>query len=177
MVLILTNVDDLQLLSIASHSTYHDKYEGYSGTHGRGILQQAGQTGAGHPNDKDSLEAHGRVSQIEVDQLQHVHHDAVEVPEKRSPFRTEVYEMYYFHLLENLVTEDIVPEGYGLLPGELDDKDIEMVEVLQFGLRGTKSIAISLTEPIWAAREKLWAQALDLLYVFDAAGHCLASLL
>jgi hypothetical protein len=146
----------------------------YYGTHGRGIIRQVGQTGAGHPNDEDGLEAHGQISQIEVDQLRHVRHDAVEVPEKISPFRTEAYEMDYFRLLENLVTEDIVPEGYGLLPGELDDEDIEMVEVLRFGLRGTKSITISLMEPIWVARAKLWAQALDLLYVFDAAGHCLA---
>ena len=102
---------------------------------------------------EDSVEGRDlcRIAQIEEGQLQQVRHKAVEVPEEMSPFRIDTHEADFFALLENVIARGIVPEGYGLLPGELDDEDVEMVEVLRFGLRGTKSIVISLTEPIWTA--------------------------
>lgn len=135
-----------------------------------------GQTGAGHLDEEDGVEGHDlhRIAQIEEGQLQQVRLEAVEVPEEMSPFRTNTHEADFFSLLEDIIAQNIIPEGYGLLPGELDDEDVEMVEVLQFGLRGTKSIVISLTEPIWAARTKLWAQAIDLLSIFDTASQCVA---
>lgn len=165
---------------------YHDEYAGtdealldqYYGIHGRELIRGVGQTGAGHLDEdlEDSVEGRDlcRIAQIEEGQLQQVRHKAVEVPEEMSPFRIDTHEADFFALLENVIAQDIVPEGYGLLPGELDDEDVEMVEVLRFGLRGTKSIVISLTEPIWAARTKLWAQAIDLLSIFNAAGQCVA---
>ena len=43
----------------------------------------------------------------------------------------------------------IVPESYGLLEGEIDSKDAEMIEILPFGNHGTKSFTVLLTDPVW----------------------------
>ncbi|KAF8550006.1 hypothetical protein OG21DRAFT_1478686 [Imleria badia] len=156
---------DLQLLSIATHGTYSDEYDGidphviecYYGIHGREVIWHPGHTSAGHPDDEDLSKGHHLISQIEDDQQQHVHHDTDEAR--------------FFGMLETIIIEGIIPEGYGCLPGELDDEDAEMIEVLEFGLWGKKHISISLTEPIWS-RTKLWAQALDILSGFNVTGCC-----
>lgn len=178
-------IQDLRLLSIATHGTYRDEYEGinpdiidqYYGIHGRELNRWPGQTGAGHSDDEDGSRSGGHdVTRIQVQILdkehQHVHHDAVKVPEQLFPFNSVQDEAIFFGILETIITEGIIPEGYGCLPGELDDEDAEMVEVLELGRWRKKSITIALTEPIWTARTKLWAQASDLLAIFDAAGHC-----
>ncbi|KAG1797279.1 uncharacterized protein BJ212DRAFT_1289771, partial [Suillus subaureus] len=97
-------------------------------------------------------------------------HAAVEVPGKKSPFETQHDENLFFSTVEQIVTKSIVPEGYGLLPDEQGD-DAAMIEVLQFGRHGTKSITVSLSDPIWEAHATLWCQGLSALYLFKTEGY------
>ncbi|KAG1902384.1 uncharacterized protein F5891DRAFT_1127681 [Suillus fuscotomentosus] len=126
-----------------------------------------GQTGAGHPDDKDTNSGDQLISQIEEDQEQNVRHTAVEVPRKKSPFVTQDDENLFFSTVEQIIVEGIIPEGYGLLPGEQDDEDAAMIEVLQFGRHGTKSIVVSLSDSVWEARATLWCQGLSVLSLFE----------
>ena len=75
----------------------------------------------------------------------------------------------FFHIFRRLVDEDVRPEGYGLLEEELDDDEAEMIEVIPFGTQRSKTLTISLTDPVWSAWITIWAQAVELLSVFQAA--------
>ena len=66
-------------------------------------------------------------------------------------------------MLKVIVDDDIVPEDYELLEGEINCEDAEMIEILQFRNCGTKSLPVLLTDPVLAAWIKLWAQAVELL--------------
>jgi len=112
------------------------------------------------------------LSQVHADQSRNVRHEAVEVPQQSSPF-TAGNDEEFFSVLKVIVDDDIVPEGYGLLEGEIDGEDAKMVEILPFGNHGTKSFTVSLTDPVWTAWIKLWAQAVELLSVFEADGQVL----
>ncbi|KAG1781732.1 hypothetical protein EV702DRAFT_962584 [Suillus placidus] len=165
---------DLRLISQVTLGIYRDNCEGvhpdtierYHGTHGREQTRCHGQTGAGHSDDEDTNSGDQLISQIEEDQEQNVRHAAVEVPGKKSPFVTQEDENLFFSKVEQIVVEGIIPEGYGLLPGEQDDEDAAMIEVLQFGRRGTKSIVVSLSDSVWEARATLWCQGLSALSLF-----------
>lgn len=74
-------------------------------------------------------------------------------------------------MLEQIVIEGIIPEGYGLLPGEQDDDDTAMAEVLQFGRHGTESVIVSLRDAVWEAHVTLWCQALSALSLFETEGY------
>ena len=39
----------------------------------------------------------------------------------------------FFYILRRHVDEDVRPERYGLLEGELNDDEAEMIEVIPFG--------------------------------------------
>ncbi|KIJ13006.1 hypothetical protein PAXINDRAFT_14212 [Paxillus involutus ATCC 200175] len=127
---------DLRLLSIAMHGIYDDE-------------PQTITTGRGR-TDMDSEQNRPSESQAQQDQLRNVRHEAVKVPAWPSPFTVEDEEAF-FNILERIINENIVPDGYGLLEGEIDEEDAEMVEIIPFGTRGSKSFAISLTDPIWTA--------------------------
>ncbi|KAG1867245.1 hypothetical protein DFJ58DRAFT_654437, partial [Suillus subalutaceus] len=169
---------DLRLISQATLGIYRDNCDGvhpdtieqYYGTHGREQTRHHGQTGAGHPDDEDTNSEDQLILQIEEDQERNIRHAAVEVPGKKSPFETQHDENLFFSTVEQIVTEGIVPEGYGLLPDEQGD-DAAMIEVLQFGRRRTKSITISLSDPIWEAHATLWCQGLSALSLFETEGY------
>ncbi|KAG1828585.1 hypothetical protein F4604DRAFT_1887876 [Suillus subluteus] len=138
---------DLQLISQVTLGIYRDNCEGTC-CHG--------QTGAGHPDDEDTNSEDQLVSQIEEDQEQN-----------KSPFMTQDDENLFFSTVKQIVDEGIIPEGYGLLPDEQGDEDAAMVEVLQFGRCGTKSIIVLLSDSVWEARATLWHQGLSALSLFE----------
>jgi len=157
-------LQDLRLLSIATHGIYTSECD--DGHEGVGV--QIGNHLARHEN---SAEGHSLESHVRIDQGQHVLHEAVEVPQQPSPFSSIEDEEDFFHGLEMIINADIVPEGYGALVGEIDGDDTEMIETVWIGCRRTKSFTVSLEHPIWAARIKLWAQAVELFTVFWASGR------
>ncbi|KAG1879192.1 hypothetical protein F4604DRAFT_1579559, partial [Suillus subluteus] len=170
---------DLRLISQATLGVYRDNcnrvhpdtIERYYGIHSREQTHCHGQTGAGHPDDEDSNSEDQLILQVAEDQEQNVRHAAIEVPGKKSPFVTRHDENLFFSTVEQIVIEGIVPEGYGLLPGEQDDDDAAMTEVLQFGRRGTKSVIVSLSDAVWEACATLWCQGLSALSLFETEGY------
>ncbi|KAH7906323.1 hypothetical protein BJ138DRAFT_1016435, partial [Hygrophoropsis aurantiaca] len=176
---------DLRLLGQAVLGLYKEDCEGihpdtinrYYGAHGEEIIRRRDQTGAGHPgdetdNESDSDSGGEEISaQVEQDQRSHVLHDAVEVPVLGNPFGSEHDEGLFFQVLEGLVAQGITPVGYKLLPEEQDADDQTMVEVLQVGRKRANVLKISLIDPIWHHRAKLWAQALSTLTLFEADGY------
>ncbi|KIK11193.1 hypothetical protein PISMIDRAFT_123142 [Pisolithus microcarpus 441] len=175
---------DLRLISSVVLGEYRDECEGihpltierYYGVHGRERVRRNGQTGAGHPPDEEPdaddeetvVDRHDDIlRRLEADLLEQVRHEAVEVPGKGSPFACVEDEVEFWSLLDHVILEDIIPTGYGLLAGEGDDSTIELIPI---GRRGARSVAVSLTEPVWARRAKTWCQALAVLTLFDAGG-------
>ncbi|KAG2351171.1 hypothetical protein BDR07DRAFT_1321005 [Suillus spraguei] len=126
------------------------------------------QTGAGHSideadeSDKDSI-----IDRIEQDQANAVQHDAVEVLDGDAPFQNEEDKNMFFEILEEVVMEGIVPEGYNLQEGE-DEYDENMSEYLQVGRQREHHVEVLLANPIWMTHSMLWAQAAIILDHFEA---------
>lgn len=177
---------DLRLISRAKLGEYHDDCKGihpltierYYGVHGHERIRRNGQTGAGHPPDEDpesddeeiiADRRDGILQSLEADLQDQVRHDAVEVPGNGLPFACAEDEAEFWSVLERVVLEDITPTGYGLLPEELAG-DESTIECIPLGRRGTRSVTVSLEDPIWARRAKIWCQALATLTLFEI-GH------
>jgi hypothetical protein len=115
------------------------------------------------------------VDQNDLDKIQHlkaeqqtqIKHAAIEVPSHGNNFLDNDTEFTFFATLENIVNDDIIPAGYGLLPGEWDGGMYPVFETLQARKRNGKEMRISLEEPIWYRRAILWGQAINLLYHFQ----------
>ncbi|KAG1750321.1 uncharacterized protein EDB91DRAFT_1046232 [Suillus paluster] len=167
---------DMRLLGQASLGIYEDEFEGihpailqrYYGIHGRELVHGRNQTGAGHPNDEsDESDEDSIIGRIERDQANDVQHDAVEVADGNTPFQNEEDENSFFEILEEVVMDGIVPEGYNLQEGE-DEYDENTTEHLRVGRRRENYVEVSLADPIWRTRSTLWAQAASVLGHFEA---------
>ncbi|KAJ7734734.1 hypothetical protein DFH07DRAFT_754295, partial [Mycena maculata] len=98
---------------------------------------------------------------IADDQADDVGHAAIEVPTHTSPFSPEI-EYVFFNALEDLKTQAVIPDGYGLAPEELNGAPYPSRESIHLG-RGGKKISIILPLEVWWPRAVLWAQGLDLM--------------
>ncbi|KAG1864580.1 hypothetical protein C8R48DRAFT_601657, partial [Suillus tomentosus] len=167
---------DMRLLGQASLGVYEDEFQGirpavlqrYYGIYGREMIHHHNQTGAGHPIDKvDESDEDSIIDRIEQDQANAVQHDAVEVPDGDAPFQNEENENMFFEILEEIVMEGIVPEGYNLQEGE-DENDENTSEYLRVGRQREHHVEVSLADPIWRTHSTLWAQAASILDHFEA---------
>jgi hypothetical protein len=131
-----------------------------------GVFEPQRGEGAGtqNPPDEDAnVEEH-----IRAEQHPQIRHDAVEVPDHKNPFSDHpVAESAFFSLLTDLIRQDIIPAGYGMLPEEWDEDGYPDVEILYAGRQMKKMMRISLAHPIWAQRARLWVQGLRTLSHFD----------
>ncbi|KAF8135370.1 hypothetical protein K438DRAFT_1497103, partial [Mycena galopus ATCC 62051] len=101
---------------------------------------------------------------IRVDQGPHIRHEAVDVPDHRNPFSDNSgTENLFFSVLEQVVREEIIPAGYGILADEWEEDTYPAVEILAAGRQMKKNICVSLANPIWLQRATLWAQSLNVL--------------
>jgi hypothetical protein len=148
-----------------------DTIDRYYGTRGPVKVRQSGQVGAGHPTDEDSNDSNSDrdedhiqdiVQQIEEDQTDQIRHEGVDVAQHRSPFTADEAAAFA-RALKTVLDEDIVPSGYGILEEEWDEGVYPDVEVLKTRRKGGKVFVVSLAEPIWKARAKLWCQAVAIL--------------
>ncbi|KAJ7488184.1 hypothetical protein FB451DRAFT_1025939, partial [Mycena latifolia] len=98
---------------------------------------------------------------IADDQAEDVRHAAIEVPKHRSPFSPEM-EAIFFDALRVVQEEEIIPEGYGLTPDELDGGVYPARESIHLG-RGGKKISVPLPLDVWWPRALRWAQGLELM--------------
>lgn len=171
----LMTMKDMRLLGQALLGIYEDEFEGihpatlqrYYGIDRRETIRHLNQTGAGHPNDKLENEEDGVIDCIEQNQANNVLHDAIEVPDGNTPFLNEEDENVFFGILDEVITEGIIPVGYNLQEGE-DDYDENTTEHLRVGRRREIYVEVSLADPIWRTRSMLWAQAVSVLEHFEA---------
>ncbi|KAK7023060.1 hypothetical protein R3P38DRAFT_3317322 [Favolaschia claudopus] len=179
--------NDLRLIGKAKYGIYRDDcgslhpetIEKYYGVRGKERIRRT--SGAGNPpdkedegegdededEDKDEDEDDMLEDRIRADQDPQIRHEAIEVPNHRNPFNQDPeMERKFFDTLADVVTQDVVPEGYGVLPEEWEAEAYPDVEVLAAGRTMKKKIAVSLAHPIWLERAKFWAQGLAVLSHF-----------
>ena len=112
--------------------------------------------------DSDGLHAEEQeASSSRDDQLDDVH-DAVVVPDVTDPFLDEELMHTFTAALEIVREQEMLPEGYGLLPEEWDNDEYPAYWVIKSGRRG-KDLTVSLPDAQWRARSELWGQALDIV--------------
>lgn len=109
--------------------------------------------------DLDGLTEEQESSGSRNDQLDDVH-DAVVIPDVTNPFSDDELMHAFTTALEIVREQEMLPEGYGLLPEEWDDDEYPAYWVIKSGRRG-KDLTISLPDARWQARSELWGQALD----------------
>lgn len=104
---------------------------------------------------------------LEADLQDQVHHEAVEVPGKGSPFTCVEAEAEFWSVLDQVMLEDITPTGYGLLEEDVTQGVESTVEHIPIGRHGTQFVTVSLADPVWTRQAKTWCQALTILTLFD----------
>lgn len=87
----------------------------------------------------------------------------MQVPPSESPFVSPDDLNVFQIALAAVGSEDIVPEGYGLLEDEWEEDAYSTIEVINSGRRGRREIVVGLPEHVWRPRAVLWEQALDVL--------------
>ncbi|KAI9568349.1 hypothetical protein HD554DRAFT_2022330 [Boletus coccyginus] len=172
---------DLRFLGQMCHGIYRDDCEGihpdliheFYGVEGAPLQRSSG---AGNPTDEESGddESDGDDNQMPEDRIadfinrqqqEHVHHEAVHVPTLKSPF-TDGDEARFFTMLREVVSQKILPSGFGLMPAEWDTDHYPVFGSIHVGRRGSKQLNISLADPIWYNRACLWCQGLISLQCF-----------
>ncbi|KAF8119402.1 hypothetical protein EV363DRAFT_1177992, partial [Boletus edulis] len=93
-------------------------------------------------------------------------HEAVHVPLPGNPFTSAKKEAQFYDVLHQTIIHDITPENFGLMDSEWEDGDYPIYEMIHVGRRASKDLHVSLAEPIWYDRARLWCQALVTLQLF-----------
>ncbi|KAJ7638258.1 hypothetical protein FB45DRAFT_739937, partial [Roridomyces roridus] len=128
-------------------------------------------TGAGNDPDEavedsadvDISEEEELENQIGADLQKNIRHEPVKVPRHRSPFKDAELQNLFVQQLDALQLQpDILPEEYGVLEEEWEEKDYLEIEVFRPGTQG-KELSIILPRQIWYPRAARWAQALDFM--------------
>lgn len=146
----------------ALHPDTIDKYYSVFGP------ERVGPPGAGNPPDEEDAEHPTLTERILVDQDPQVWHEAIDVPDHRNPFSDDAAaEEKFFSVLAEVVRQEITPAGYGLLPEEWDEDGYPDVEILSAGKQMKRKISVSLANPIWTQRARLWVQGLNVLSHFN----------
>jgi len=163
---------------------YRDDCEGvhpdvineYYGVHGHTRTRQRHQTGAGHPadeedsdSDSDDEDPNTMVQAINNQQRHQIRHEAIGVPSQQNPFVDDATQRQFSATLDEVIAEDITPNNCRLTLDEWDGDEYPAFETITFGRRGSKELHVSLAEPIWFNRAKLWCQALLVLSYFLTA--------
>ncbi|KAL4062736.1 hypothetical protein J3A83DRAFT_4039755, partial [Scleroderma citrinum] len=105
----------------------------YHGIHGHVHTCLTGQTGAGHPPNKDledklhdngasemHIHGHDILRRVKADLQDQVYHEAIPVPSCNSLFACTDNKAEFCSVFENVMLKNITPAGYGLLPHELE---------------------------------------------------------
>ncbi|KAJ8580247.1 hypothetical protein M405DRAFT_753501 [Rhizopogon salebrosus TDB-379] len=167
---------DLRFLGQTLFGVYRDDCEGihpdviqeYYGVHGCPASRQPHQTGAGHPTDEDDEDTPDIIEAINDQQRCHVRHEAIKVPSQRDPFGDDETQEQFFAVLAEVVSKCITPAHCRLTPDEWEGDGYPIFETIHAGRRGSKELQVSLAEPIWFHRAKLWCQGLLVLTTFLA---------
>ena len=99
-----------------------------------------------------------------MDQAQaNINHEAIHVPLHQNPFRSDEEEVLFFSDLCQTISQDLTPAGFGLTPEEWESGVYPMAETIRIGHRAAKYVEVSLADPIWCSRARLWCQSLSTL--------------
>jgi hypothetical protein len=93
-------------------------------------------------------------------------HEASVPSAAHSPFTNVQDKLDFFDALKEIQTLELIPEGYGVLPEELEN-GYPVIEILKVGFRGQKELQLELPLEVWFPRAVCWVQALDLLTRFE----------
>jgi hypothetical protein len=152
---------DIRFISRAQHGVEEDHagvdpaiLNRYYGVEGDTQHRPTGQTGAGHPPDKelDNLIADGQQSDIR--------HAAIEVPSERCPFTAEG-EALFRQMLREIQEVNQIPIGFGVAPNEWSSANYPTHEFIQVG--GRKKVMMALPFQDWWPRAVRWAQGYELM--------------
>jgi len=106
------------------------------------------------------------VGEIMCQQQDHINHEAVHVPLHRNPFGNNDIEAIFFTGLHEVIAQDITPDNFGLTPEEWPSGHYPIFEPIQVRRCASKYVEVSLADPIWYSRARLWCQALLSLSVY-----------
>ena len=98
---------------------------------------------------------------IASQQREYINHAAISIPTHRNPFDDHEAEVTFFTGLRKVVIQDITPDGFGLTPVEWPSDEYPPFETICVGRR--KYVDISLADPVWFSRARLWCQAIHTL--------------
>jgi len=98
---------------------------------------------------------------IASQQHEYINHAAISVPTHRNPFDHNEAEVTFFMGLREVVIQDVTPDGFGLTPVEWLSDEYPLFETIRVGRR--KHVDISLANPVWYSRARLWSQAVSTL--------------
>ena len=100
-----------------------------------------------------------------MDQAQaNINHEAIHhVPLHQNPFRSDEEEVLFFSDLRQTISQDLMPAGFGLTPEEWESGVYPMAETIRIGHHAAKYVEVSLADPIWCSRARLWCQSLSTL--------------
>ena len=71
------------------------------------------------------------------------------VPGKGLPFTCVEAEAEFWSVLDQVMLEDIMPTGYGLLEEDVTQGVESTVEHIPIGQHGTQFVTVSLADPVW----------------------------
>lgn len=97
---------------------------------------------------------------IAADITQHIHHDAVPVPDVESPFTSQNMEDTFNQALDGALQSGVIPSGFSLLPGEWAGAAYPASERIKVA---RKDVDIPLPFEVWYPRAVRWAQGLTIL--------------
>ncbi|KAF8440073.1 hypothetical protein L210DRAFT_3401783 [Boletus edulis BED1] len=153
---------DLRFLGQTTLGVYRDDCDGLPVD----VIEEAygvdGPERVRQPHEEDSLRNENHAG----DTTAHEAHEAVHVPLPGNPFSCDGIEAQFYAMLQEVIVHDITPENLGLTDSEWEDGSYPIYETILVGRRASKDFHISLAEPIWYARARLWGQALTTLLFF-----------
>jgi hypothetical protein len=175
-------LQDLRFLGQMDNGVYtHDPTMGihpeilnrYYGVDGHVRARSDARTGAGHPEDEgdwaneDSDDNENSVEGyvqncIAEDQAANIRHAPVKVARHANPFHEGAVEDQFYAILNEVRSNGLIPEGYGVLDCEWENMCYPEVEVINLGPRG-KEIVVALPKAIWLSRAILFVQGLDVM--------------
>ena len=99
-------------------------------------------------------------TEIMNEQQANINHEAIHVPLHQNPFRSDKEELLFFSDLRQTISQDLTPAGFGLTPEEWESGVYPIAETIRIGHRAAKYVEVSLADPIWFSRARLWCQSL-----------------
>ncbi|KAI6142429.1 hypothetical protein BKA82DRAFT_3985099 [Pisolithus tinctorius] len=90
----------------------------------------------------------------------HIKPEAVCIPSLQNPFQNDEEELTFFRGLQEVVTQDIMPENFGLTAMKWNSDTYPLIKTIHIGCHARKEVDISLADVIW------YSQALSTLLFY-----------